>query len=249
MASVVVRPSATSSPSSHRAVGVIERQLFSAGNAEAIVPSAGVPIRARDHQAMQYREIDRSLDVEAEPSTDKQGTDHLSTSGLAPQPTEHKIRADADPSQLGKPAAIEARQHNHCPGRSAAHSPGRRHPSDHGPAATRSRLRLGRRVPHRWATVPRSVHQAVGGRIANENAAVARGGHGVPNAVSLENRDEADIMLGGRPAETAGEAASKVAAPAVAVVPARQTPSSIALKCRRSISHIVVLHSVLRRTS
>ena len=65
----------------HRAVGVIERQLFSAGNAEAMVPSAGVAIRAQDHQAMQYREIDRSLDVEAEPSTDKQGTDHLGAAG------------------------------------------------------------------------------------------------------------------------------------------------------------------------
>ena len=31
---------------------------------------------------MQYREIDRSLDVEAEPSTDKQGTDHLGTAGM-----------------------------------------------------------------------------------------------------------------------------------------------------------------------
>ena len=96
----------------HRAVGVIERQLFSAGNAEAMVPSAGMAIRARDHQAMQYREIDRSLDVEAEPSPDKQGTDHLGAAGLPPQPTEHKIRADADPPQLGKLAAIEARQND-----------------------------------------------------------------------------------------------------------------------------------------
>ena len=99
----------------HRAVGVIERQLFSAGNTKAMVPSAGMAIRARDHQAMQYREIDRSLDVEAEPSTDKQGTDHLGTAGLPPQPTEHKIRADADPPQLGKLAAIEARQHDRAP--------------------------------------------------------------------------------------------------------------------------------------
>src|SRR4249920_1321432 len=80
-----------------------------------MVPSAGMAIRARDHQAMQYREIDRSLDVEAEPSTDEQGTDHLGAYGLPPQPTEHKIRADADPPQLGKLAAIEARQHDRAP--------------------------------------------------------------------------------------------------------------------------------------
>src|SRR5512134_3751922 len=80
-----------------------------------MVPSAGMAIRARDHQAMQYSEIDCSLDVEAEPSTDEQATDHLGAAGLAPQPTEHKIRADADPPQLGKLAAIEARQHDRAP--------------------------------------------------------------------------------------------------------------------------------------
>ena len=72
---------------------------------------------------MQYREIDRPLDVEAEPSTDKQGTDHLGASGLPPQPTEHKIRADADPPQLGKLAAIEARQHDRAHQRAHAACP------------------------------------------------------------------------------------------------------------------------------
>ena len=53
---------------SHRQVGVIERQVFGAGNAEAVVPAAGVAVRARDHQSMQHREVDRPLDVEAEPA-------------------------------------------------------------------------------------------------------------------------------------------------------------------------------------
>jgi hypothetical protein len=47
-------------------------------------------------------EINCSLDIEAEPSTDKQGTDHLGAAGLPPQPKEHKIRADANPPHLGK---------------------------------------------------------------------------------------------------------------------------------------------------
>jgi hypothetical protein len=69
-------------------------------------------IRAGDHQAMQHREIDRALDVEAEPATGHQSFDHLAAANLMPQPPEHQVRPDADSPQLGKLAAIEARQHD-----------------------------------------------------------------------------------------------------------------------------------------
>ena len=97
---------------SHRQVGVIEGEVFGAGNAEAVVPAAGVAVRARDHQSVQHREVDRALDVEAEPAAGEKRIDHLAAAGLPPQPPEHQVRADADPPQLSQLAAIVARQHD-----------------------------------------------------------------------------------------------------------------------------------------
>jgi hypothetical protein len=74
-------------------VGVIEGEVFGAGNAETMVPAAGVAIRARDHQAMQHRGIDRTLDVETEPAAGEKHIDHLAAAGLPPQPAEHQVRA------------------------------------------------------------------------------------------------------------------------------------------------------------
>ncbi len=99
----------------HGPISVVERQVFGAGNAKAVVPPASMPIRARHHQSMQHREIDRSLHAKAEASTPQEPVDHLGAAGLAPQAAKHQIRANAHPLQFGQLAAIEARQYDRTP--------------------------------------------------------------------------------------------------------------------------------------
>ena len=100
----------------HGPVGVVQRQVFGAGNPKAVVPPAGMAVRARHHQPMQHREIDRPLHVEAEASTGQEAVDDFAAAGLAPQPAEHQVRANAHAPQLGKLAAIEAGQHDRTTG-------------------------------------------------------------------------------------------------------------------------------------
>jgi hypothetical protein len=86
--------------SGHRPISVIKRQPFGAGDAKALMPAAGVAIRPRHHQSVQHRQIDRTLDVEVEPSIGKKSIDDLAAGRLPPQPTKHQIRADADAPQF-----------------------------------------------------------------------------------------------------------------------------------------------------
>src|ERR1700741_2003183 len=61
---------------------------------------------------MQHGQVDGPLDVEAEMPFTEQTAQHIATSGLLPQPTEHEIGPDADPPQFWQFATIEAGQHD-----------------------------------------------------------------------------------------------------------------------------------------
>src|SRR5512134_3655590 len=69
-------------------------------------------VGARDHEAVQHREIDRPLDIEAEPPRHQQGSEDILAADLTPQPAKHQVGADAEPPQLRKRAAVEGRQHD-----------------------------------------------------------------------------------------------------------------------------------------
>jgi hypothetical protein len=96
----------------HRLVGVIERQSISPRDVHALLPGAGVAIGAGDHQPMQHGEVDRALDIEAEAALARMAAQHVTATGLGPQPTEYQIRTDAAPTQLGELATIETGQHD-----------------------------------------------------------------------------------------------------------------------------------------
>ena len=96
----------------HRLVRLVEPEPFGAGDAQAVAPFARVAVGTRDRQPMQYGEIDRPLDIEAEAPVGEQAGEHVAASGFGPQPAEHQIGSDADAAQFRQLAAIEARQHD-----------------------------------------------------------------------------------------------------------------------------------------
>jgi hypothetical protein len=71
-----------------------------------------VPVGARDHQPVQYCEIDRPLDIESEMPLGEQACQHLTASDFGPQPAEHQIGSDAQAAPFRQFAAIETRQHD-----------------------------------------------------------------------------------------------------------------------------------------
>jgi hypothetical protein len=64
--------------------------------AGAVLPGAGVEIGLGDHQSMQHREVDRTLDIKAAPTIGQMTAQYVT--GLDPEPAEHQIRTDTAPT-------------------------------------------------------------------------------------------------------------------------------------------------------
>ena len=92
----------------HGLVGLIEVEVVRTGHAKSVAPSAGVTVRAGDHQAVQHGEIDRPLDIEAEAPPGQQAAQHVAASGFGPQAAKHQVGSDADAAQFGQFATVEA---------------------------------------------------------------------------------------------------------------------------------------------
>ena len=97
---------------SHRFVGMVEGEVFGTRDLEPPLPAAGVAIRARHHQPVQHRQIDRPLQVEPKLPIGQQVFEHRLATGLDPQSAKYQIGSDARPPQLPELTAIETRQHD-----------------------------------------------------------------------------------------------------------------------------------------
>jgi hypothetical protein len=68
----------------HSLVGVIEIEPLGAGDAHPAQPVVGVPVGARDHQPVQYREIDRALDIKSKVPVGEHALEHVAASRFRP---------------------------------------------------------------------------------------------------------------------------------------------------------------------
>ena len=100
----------------HGLVGMIEQQVLRARDVEGLLPRAGVAVGAGDHQAVQHRQVDGALGIEAEAPSGQVPAQHRLASGLPPEMAEHQVGADAAAADLREFAAVEAGQHDGAAG-------------------------------------------------------------------------------------------------------------------------------------
>src|SRR5208337_2948394 len=100
----------------HGLVGMIEHQVFRAGDVEGLLPCAGMAVRAGDHQPVNDRQVDRAFDVEAEAPPGQMPAQYRLAAGLPPEVAEHQVGADTVAADLRQFAAVEAGQHDGAAG-------------------------------------------------------------------------------------------------------------------------------------